>query len=258
MADNPKKNNGAGEDDKEKEEKKDEGGSGPNIGEIRKITDKFNNNKILRGEKISEVATGAGEIAGGAGEIATGAGAAGAGEIAGAGAAGAGGAAAGVAGGATAGGAGAAGGAAAGAPAGGIGAIPGAAIGAAAGVAAGAGGAEDGVVSNITSITSPSGVLMLSIAVFFDTMGLLGFIPVIGWIIELISDIFAIMVIGLFLWIMGKIKMKLVIGFIIAAVMEAIPYVDDVAPFVSLLGMVLGVKIPASWIGFVYMALNSD
>jgi hypothetical protein len=99
---------------------------------------------------------------------------------------------------------------------------------------------------------SPEGVLMFSVAAFFDGVGLLSFIPVVGWIIEMVSDIIATIV--FIVWMAGtgrKGWWKLVL----AAVIEIVPYLDDLAPFISLISMIFGIKVPASWIGFVYSVL---
>lgn len=95
------------------------------------------------------------------------------------------------------------------------------------------------------NITSPEGVLMLSVAVLFDLIGL---IPLVGTI----SDIFAGIIVGAWM-ITRKSGRKAIVRFVIALVLEAIPIVSDIAPFVSLFS---GGKLPASWIGCVYGTLK--
>ena len=99
---------------------------------------------------------------------------------------------------------------------------------------------------------SPEGVLMFSLAAMFDVVGLLGFIPLVGWIIEMVSDIVATLVFTG--WMMGTGR-KGWLKLILAAVIEIVPYLDDISPFVSLIGMFFGAKIPTSWIGFVYSVI---
>ncbi|MCX6723555.1 MAG: hypothetical protein NT155_00060 [Candidatus Staskawiczbacteria bacterium] len=106
---------------------------------------------------------------------------------------------------------------------------------------AGAGGSGAG------NLISPEGVLMFSVAALFDTIGL---IPVVGDF----SDIVAGIVFGF--WTLTKEGGgKKLIKFVIALILEAIPIVSDITPFVSLIGMLFGVKIPASWVGYVYSVL---
>jgi hypothetical protein len=92
-------------------------------------------------------------------------------------------------------------------------------------------------------LASPGGVIMLCLAVLFDAVGL---IPIVGDI----SDVFAGIIIGGWMLVTGKKALK---KFAVAFILEAIPIVSDIAPFVSLLS---GGKLPASWIGCVYSTLK--
>ena len=91
---------------------------------------------------------------------------------------------------------------------------------------------------------------MISLAVIFDGVGLF---PGVGWI----SDAIGVIFFGMWAFVFKK-KNKLAFKFIIALVLEAIPIVSDITPFISAIGMLFSIKIPASWIGFVYLVLSSD
>ncbi len=95
------------------------------------------------------------------------------------------------------------------------------------------------------NITSPEGILMLCVAVIFDIIGL---IPGVGDI----SDILAGAIIGG--WMLTKKGgRKALSRFAVAFILGLIPIVSDITPFISLLS---GGKIPASWIGCVYLTLK--
>ncbi|MGA2417718.1 MAG: hypothetical protein ABSF55_00530 [Candidatus Staskawiczbacteria bacterium] len=113
-------------------------------------------------------------------------------------------------------------------------------------------GAAEGGIGQKGSIASPEGIIMMCMGGLFDLVGLLGFIPVIGWIIELISDIIAAIFFSI--WMLVT-KRKGWWKFFLGLILEAIPYIDDVAPFISLIGIAVGAKLPTSWIGFVYAVL---
>jgi hypothetical protein len=117
-----------------------------------------------------------------------------------------------------------------------------------AGSEGGAGGGDKGGNSNPIGgdVASPEGVIMLSIAVIFDIIGL---IPLIGDF----SDAIAGILIGA--WIVATKRTGVLKRFVIAFILEAIPIVSDITPFVSLLS---GGKLPASWIGFVYGTLKNE
>ena len=100
------------------------------------------------------------------------------------------------------------------------------------------------------SLTSPEAVMMFSIAATFDLIGL---IPIVGTITNVIAGFFF----GFWAFTMPNGK-KMIWKFILALVLEAIPVVSDIAPFVSLIGMLFGAKIPASWIGFTYCVITSN
>lgn len=114
-----------------------------------------------------------------------------------------------------------------------------------------AGGGEGGGEAKASeggggNLASPEGVLMLCIAVFFDLIGL---IPV----INTVSDIFAGIIVGA--WMLTRRSGRSAIfSLLIAFVLELIPIVSDIAPFVSLFSVG---KLPASWIGCVYKTLNA-
>ncbi|MFA6409898.1 MAG: hypothetical protein WCW01_06990, partial [Gammaproteobacteria bacterium] len=106
-----------------------------------------------------------------------------------------------------------------------------------------------GAVSKIASgnLTTPEGIIMLFLAIVFD---LLGLIPIVGTVTDILAGI------GFGMWALSKEGgVKHLKKFIIALILEAIPVVSDITPFVSLIGMLFGAKIPASWIGFVYCVL---
>jgi hypothetical protein len=112
--------------------------------------------------------------------------------------------------------------------------------------------------SGVGNLTSPEGVLMLSIALMFDTaIGICGILAetIIGWIIGIILDAFATIVFGLWIFFTGR---KGWLKLLLAFALEFIPFVDDATPIISLIGMFFGAKLPASWIGFAYSMLSSD
>ncbi len=102
-----------------------------------------------------------------------------------------------------------------------------------------------GTDNNIGNLSSPEGVLILSIAAIFDVIG---FVPAIGGISDIIAGIF------FSLWMIGTSK-KGWSKFILAFILEAIPIVSDVTPFISLLGIFFNIKLSTSWIGCVYSVL---
>lgn len=97
------------------------------------------------------------------------------------------------------------------------------------------------------NLTSPEGVLMLSVAAVFDGIGL---IPVVGDFSDIVAGIvFA-------LWTLTKEGgAKKLLKYFVALILEAIPIVSDITPFVSIIAMMFGQKWPASWIGYVYSVL---
>ena len=99
-------------------------------------------------------------------------------------------------------------------------------------------------------MTVPLGVCTMALGLIFDLVNL---IPGVGSA----DDIIAVCVLGAIFLLIGKIKLKLVIGFIIAAILEFIPIVEDIVPIISLIGILFGIGIPVSWVGFVFFALNS-
>ena len=96
-------------------------------------------------------------------------------------------------------------------------------------------------------LTSPDAILNFIIAVVFDGIGL---IPVVGTF----SDIFA----GIYfaIWMIATNKRGWW-KFLAALILEAFPIVSDITPFVSMFGILVNFKLPASWIGFVYCVLSS-
>ena len=106
------------------------------------------------------------------------------------------------------------------------------------------GGDESG---GFGSLASPEGFLMMTLAIFFDIIGL---IPIVGTVSNIFAGIFFIT------WTFTKPGgAKKVSKFLLALVLEAIPIVSDITPFVSVIGIFFGKKIPASWIGYVYSVL---
>jgi hypothetical protein len=101
-----------------------------------------------------------------------------------------------------------------------------------------------GAGGNTGGISSPEGVIVMTAAVVFDILGL---IP----LVNIASDIIAIIVFGLWLFISQR--GKALASFVIALILELIPIVSDIAPFVSLFS---GGKLPASWVGFAWKTLG--
>ena len=97
-------------------------------------------------------------------------------------------------------------------------------------------------------IASPEGILLLCVAGLFDGIGL---IPVVGDV----SDIIAGIVFGAWMIITKK---KGWWKFLLAIVLEAIPIVSDIVPFISLAAMIFNIKLPTSWIGCVYSILTGQ
>jgi hypothetical protein len=95
------------------------------------------------------------------------------------------------------------------------------------------------------SLFSPEGVIMLLIAGMFDGIGL---IPIVGTITDIIAGIFF----AGWMFISGK---KGWWKFALALLLEAIPIISDLVPFISLIGILINIKLPTSWIGCVYSIL---
>ena len=102
-------------------------------------------------------------------------------------------------------------------------------------------------ISKLPDLTSPEGIIMLSVAGIFDLIGL---VPIVGSI----SDIFAGII--FVIWTLTKEDgAKKLLKMLIALILEAIPIVSDITPFISIIGIFFGKKWPASWIGYVYSVL---
>lgn len=113
-------------------------------------------------------------------------------------------------------------------------------------------GAEEETASSNTSkignLTSPDGILNLIIAGFFDGIG---FIPVVNMVSDIIAAIYFI------IWMLGTGK-KGWLKLILAVVLMFIPIVSDIAVVVGFVGLIMGVKLPVSWTGFVYSTMTSS
>jgi hypothetical protein len=101
-------------------------------------------------------------------------------------------------------------------------------------------------------LSSPEAILMMGLAVFFDICGYLDFIPVIGTVIEIIADTIATIIFFIWMLITGR---KGWLKFLISAIIEFIPYLDDFTIIINIFTTILGVSFPMSWIGFVYSVL---
>ena len=99
--------------------------------------------------------------------------------------------------------------------------------------------------AEVAKLASPEGLLMLSMAGFFAGIGL---IPIIGTFSSIVAGIF------FSVWMIATGR-KGWLKLILALVLEAIPIVGDIVPFVSLIAMLYGYKLPVSWIGFVWSVL---
>jgi hypothetical protein len=105
---------------------------------------------------------------------------------------------------------------------------------------------EDSSSDSGGGVFSAEGILMLCIAGLFDGIGL---IPVVGDVSDIIAGIFF----AAWIIITGK---KGWWKFILALILEAIPIVSDIVPFISIIGMFFNIKLPTSWIGCVYSILS--
>jgi hypothetical protein len=97
----------------------------------------------------------------------------------------------------------------------------------------------------IGSLFSPEGVTMLGFGLMFDGIGL---IPVVGDISDIIAGIFFAA------WMIITSK-KGWWKFLIALILEAIPIISDIVPFISLIAMVFNIRLPTSCVGCVYSIL---
>lgn len=114
------------------------------------------------------------------------------------------------------------------------------------------GGEKNEAVSSATdafsNIASPEGIIMLFFATLFDTVGL---VPIVGTFFDILAGIFF----SMWMIVSGK---KGWWRFAIALVLEAIPIISDIMPFVSLIGIAFNIKLPVSWIGCVYSILTGQ
>lgn len=99
--------------------------------------------------------------------------------------------------------------------------------------------------SEAGSLTSPDAIINFIIAGIFDAIGL---IPIVGSVSDIIAGIYFL------IWMIATGK-KGWPKFLLALILMFIPIVSDIAPFVSLFGMFLNIKLPTSWIGCVYSIL---
>lgn len=107
--------------------------------------------------------------------------------------------------------------------------------------------------SSQSSIFGAEGILMLAAGGLFDALGL---IPVVGWI----ADVIAVAILLFWIFITGrtsKILGKILLRGAIALVLESIPVVSDITPFISLAGIAFNKGIPASWSGWVFWVLKN-
>lgn len=114
------------------------------------------------------------------------------------------------------------------------------------------GDAEFEESSSARNLFSPEAILMLALATIFDACAYLDFIPGIGNAIEIVADIIATIVFSIWMLITGR---KGWLKLLLATIIEFIPYVDDFAIIINIFTTIIGVKLPISWIGFVYSVL---
>ena len=103
-------------------------------------------------------------------------------------------------------------------------------------------------LKNAANLLSPEGIFLQIIGITFDVTGLLiDWIPGIGWAIELIIDLIAAIFYGTYMLATGK---KGWWKLLLAVVLEAIPYVDDIADVIGWISVLVGFAVPTSWWAF--------